>query len=179
MTFTCQNGDTVEGLSTVILTGSGARSINVDDINAITGYRPRTGSSYTKSIYYPTKTNSTGSSTSAASRTETTTSYYYKGSSYLTSTKEPYKMLFRNTSNSRNISYWLASRCVLSDYDGSTFYVHQVNGAYVSITSLYSGFPSLWSTHRDNEGVRPIVYLKPTVQTSGKDSSGAWTIFDK
>lgn len=27
--------------------------------------------------------------------------------------------------------------------------------------------------------IRPIVYLKATVTTNGKDSSGAWTIIDK
>lgn len=28
-------------------------------------------------------------------------------------------------------------------------------------------------------GVRPVVYLKTTVQTDGKDSNGAWRIVDK
>ena len=177
-TFTCQNGDTVEGLRTVTLTGSGARSINVDDINAITGYTPTTGSSYTKSIYYPTKTTSTGYS-GPANRTDTNTDYYYKGSSYLTSTEEPYKMLFRDTSDSSNIFYLLASRCVTSFSSDSWFNVRCVGSGGVHYFILGYGFGGRFGEESFGHGVRPIVYLKSTIQTSGKDSSGAWTIIDK
>ena len=177
-TFTCQNGDTVEGLRTVTLTGSGARSINVDDINAITGYTPTTGSSYTKSIYYPTKTTSTGYS-GPANRTDTNTDYYYKGSSYLTSTEEPYKMLFRDTSDSSNIFYLLASRCVTSFSSDSWFNVRCVGSGGVHYFILGYGFGGRFGDESFGHGVRPIVYLKSTIQTSGKDSSGAWTIIDK
>ena len=119
-TFSYVTGDLIEGTTTGTITGSGARSINVDDINNITGYSPTTGSSYTKSIYYPTKKTTTGYSTSATNRTDKNTYYSYTCSSYLTSTEEPYKMLFRNTSDSSDISYWLASRCVYSNSSKSS-----------------------------------------------------------
>ena len=131
-TFSYVTGDLIEGTTTGTITGSGARSINVEDINAITGYTPSAATTpYTKSIYYPTKTTLNGKSTSAANRTDKHTYYSYTGSSYLTSTEEPYKMLFRNTSDSSNISYWLASRCVYSYSSASDFRVVNVFGGDV------------------------------------------------
>ena len=120
-TFTYETGDLVEGTETRRITGSGARSINVDDINKMTGYIPIKENSYTKSIYYPTRNTSTGYSKTATSRTDVSTFYSYSASSSLISTEELYKVLFRDVSNSSNISYWLASRCVASGNYSSDF----------------------------------------------------------
>ena len=178
--FNYVTGDLVEGTETGEITGSGARSINVDDINKMTGYSPTTGSSYTHSIIYPTKTTSTGKSTSATSRTYADTYYSYTGSSYLTSTEEPYKMLFRNTANSSDISYWLTSRCiyVYPDNDIARFGVRCVRSGSLSDYGFLYGYSNDFIEYPYSLGVRPIVYLKSTIQTSGKDSSGAWIIMD-
>lgn len=157
-----------------------ARSINVDDINTITGYTPTTGNSYTKSIYYPTIYSETGYSSSAESITDTSTDYAYTGSEYLTdTTSEMYKMLFRDTEDSSNISYWLASRFISSYSSYSSFGARTVYDGAVDGNILGKGLSSGFNdSNTHGLGVRPIVYLKTTVQTSGKDASGAWTIID-
>lgn len=184
--FNYVTGDTIEGTTVGTITGSGARSINVDDVNKICGVTPSTAlnsnygkAPYTKSKYYPTTSQSTGHSTSAASRTDVYTSYNYRASNYLSNTTEIYKMLFRNTSNSRDIKYWLASRCVASYSSDSTFSVHAVNSGNVSRNNLGVGQSSSFYVYSDGSGVRPIVYLKSSIQTNGKNSSRAWNIIDK
>ena len=178
--FKYLTGDIIEGTTTGTITGSGARSINVDDINKICNVTPSKDLSsdygkapYTKSIYYPTTSQSTGKSKSAASRTDVHTYYYYTGSTYLTRTEEPYKMLFRN------ITYWLASRCVYSRSSDSNFRVRRVYSENVHYDSLGRGGSSGFGGDPSSNGVRPIVYLKSSIQTNGKNSSGAWTIIDK
>ena len=179
--FEYQTGDTVEGLTTGTITGSGARSINVDDINAITGYTPSaTTTPYTKSIYYPTTSQDTGYSTSVASRTDVNTYYTYTASTYLTdTTSEMYKMLFRDTEDTKNIYYWLASRSVSSNSVMGEFNLRSVWGGQVNKGDLFYSSSNAPNKYQRGYGVRPIVYLKSTVQTSGKDASGAWTIIDK
>jgi len=184
--FNYVTGDTIEGTTIGTITGSGARSINVDDVNRICGVTPSTVLSsnygkapYTKSIYYPTTRQSTGKSTSATSRTDVYTSYYYKVSNYLSNTTELYKMLFKNTANSSNISYWLASRCVGPDSSISYFYLHVVGNDYMDDAPLSYGSSSRFYEYSSGRGVRPIVYLKSSIQTNGKNSNGAWNIIGK
>ena len=185
-TFNYVTGDLIEGTTTGTLTGSGARSINVDDVNKICGVTPSTEldsnygkSSYTKSIFYPTTGKSTGYSTSATRRTDVSTCYQY-WSKYLTDkTTEVYKMLFRDTANSKNIHYLLASRCVNSQPNFSSFKVHNVSQGGIGYSSLFSGYSSNFEKFDANGGVRPIVYLKSNIQTSGQDSSGVWNIISE
>ena len=51
--FNYVTGDSTDGIDTGVLTGSGARSINVDDINKITMYIPSDGEAYSHTVYYP------------------------------------------------------------------------------------------------------------------------------
>lgn len=123
-TFTYETGDVVEGLIKGTITGSGARSITVEDINRITKYDPNNdeamkevgyGQEYTHTIYHPTKTTQNGESTNATERTDKDTSYDYEASQYLIDTESAmYKMLFGNDNDS---IYWIASRGVGS-YSG-------------------------------------------------------------
>ena len=186
--FNYVTGDIVVGTTVGTITGSGARSINVDDVNKICGVTPPTelysdnyGKAYKKSIYYPTTSQSTGKSTSATSRIDVYTYYSYTGSNYLTSTTEVYKMLFRNTSNSSNITYWLASRCEesydsCSNFDMRFVYSGAMDGCCILRYDVGGGYYECTSV---GYGVRPIVYLKSNIQTSGKNTSGAWNIIDK
>ncbi len=41
------------------------------------------------------------------------------------------------------------------------------------------GQPGDFVNDCNRNDIRPIVYLKPTIKTNGKDSSGAWTIVDQ
>ena len=183
-TFIYEVGDVVEGVEKRAYTGSGARSITVEDVNKICGVTPSTaernsgyGEEYTKSMYYPTRTEATGYSTSAASRKYKNTSYGYTG---IDKIENQYKMLFRNEGDTGDIIYWLASRCesdIANFFENfSVCWVHSGN-----VESAVIGFGSsrdFSEFSRDDVGVRPVVYLKSNIQTSGKDSSGAWTIIE-
>ncbi len=144
-TFTYETGDTVEGLTKGTITGSGARSITAEDINAITKYNPSNdeamkeegyGQEYTHTIYHPTKTTDNGASTSATERTDKFTAYDYEGSQYLTDATSPiYQMLF---GSSNDLVYGLASRGVNSYSDNAGFSV------FVVIEGGVRGNGSLW-----------------------------------
>ena len=182
--FNYVTGDTIEGTKIGTITGSGARSLNVDDVNEICGVMPSIAldsnygkAPYTKSIYYPTTSQSSGKSTSVASRTDVYTSYDYLASNYLESTTKLYKMLFRDVEDSNNIIYWLASRSVDSRSDIIYFDVCIINyGTVYNGRALSTGNTSEFS---HSYGVRPIVYLKSNLKTNGKNSNGAWNIIDK
>ena len=177
-TFSYEVGDVVEKVEKRAYTGSGARSITVEDVNKICGVTPSTelnseyGKEYTKSIYYPTRTTETGKSGSAASRTDKNTCYGYTGSDKILATSNEYKMLFENK------YYWLASRCVYSGSNLSYFYVHKLGSGDVGCAYVGEGCSGLFNELPDCYGVCPIVYLKSNIQTAGKDSSGAWTIIE-
>ena len=181
-TFSYEVGDVVGKVGKRTLTGSGARSITVEDVNKICGVTPSTeldsnyGKEYTKSIYYPTIKTETGYSTSKASRTDKRTEYTYTGSEKIVTTSNEYKMLFRNRADTGNITYWLASRCVKSGSNSSDFCVHAVARDCVDRAYVGIGYSDRFYEHSSSRGVRPIVYLKSDIQTSGKDSSEAWKI---
>ena len=176
--FSYEVGDVVGEVGKRTLTESGARSITVEDVNKICGVTPSTtldsnyGKEYTKSIYYPTIKTETGYSESAASRTDKNTYYSYTGSDKILATSNEYKMLFENK------YYWLASRCVYSDSYGSDFSVGHVASGCVHGTYVGHGTSDYFDEYSNYFGVCPIVYLKSDIQTSGKDSSGAWTIIE-
>ena len=182
-TFTYETGDTVEGLTKGTITGSGARSITVEDINKITKYDPNNdeemkkqgyGEAYTHTIYHPTKTTQNGKSTNATERTDKFTTYIYQGSKYLIETESAiYKMLFGNNNNS---TYLLASRGVTSASDVANFFGFYVRGGYVWRYCLCGSDSNSLIEGGDALSVRPIVYLKSNIQTSEKDASGAWMI---
>lgn len=89
--FEYVTGDLVEGTTTGKITGSGARSITIEDINKITGFKTSDyndiefpfGEPYTHTIFYPTKKTEKGESTSALERTDVNSYYKYSGSDYL------------------------------------------------------------------------------------------------
>ena len=191
-TFSYEVGDVVEGVEKRTLSGSGARSITVEDVNKICGVTPSTtldseyGKEYTISISYPTRKIAIGYSTSVASRKYKNTSYSYKGSDKISTTSNEYKILFRNAADTFNISYWLASRSVSANrvdvYSFCYFEVCDVLSG--DVNNLYccqgtsAGFFESCSYYDIGCAVRPVVYLKSNIQTSGKDSSGAWTIIE-
>lgn len=180
------------------ITGSGARSIKVDDINNFTGYNPGNGEMVSKAGYYPTKKTSNGVSPSGSTTiTRLSNSINYYGHEYETAMDNKiYNMLFKNEKDSSYISYWSASR-YYQDLLESSYLVVRVQGSitlpdgllgtkeehgYVGGISLFYNHALKLNTFKFNNvqfGVRPIVYLKSNLQTSGKNSSGAWTIIDK
>lgn len=179
-TFTYETGDIVEGVDKGTITGSGARSIKVEDVNAVTGFDPKTDSnyriSYTHTIYHPTKQTSTGISKSAVTRTDIQEYYSYKGVNYLTDIESAvYQILFRSINNLENISYWLASHCIATATNYADFCIRNVEDGKI-YSSWGSGNDNSFGEHVGVFGIRPLVYLKSSIQTTGKDESGAWMI---
>ena len=170
-TFTYEIGDPVDGIEFRLMSGSGARSINVDDINKILGYTPPFRGTFTKSAYYPTRMMDKGYFTWAESRTyEITELDYdiYEVNSSLTETMQD----IIHGSNGGYV-YWLADA---SQGLGPNFNVQFMDGSVVTYSTMFDGkVPSEWDNYMS---VRPIVYLKTNVQTIGKNSSGAWTIVE-
>ena len=174
--FNYVTGDSTDGIDTGVLTGSGARSINVDDINKITMYIPSDGEVYSHTVYYPTKKTITGYSNNAVNRTDKNTSLYYAGSDYLDYRTDIYNILFMNVQKNSNIAYWLASRS-LGKYNNVLYFnvcdidSNVVNGGAIAGSSE-TGFGELM----DNYGVRPIVYLKSNLRT--EKINGIWEIIE-
>lgn len=142
-------------------------------------------------VGYPTKTTIDGKSTNTMTRTDVFTSYHYLPSKYLDKTSVIYDVLFgrEDDKDFTDFGYWLASRsCAGGGTDSLFFAIGEVE--YKSNT-----YPDLWvsgnmigydpnvegnfSYSGDQHGVRPIVYLKETLQTTGKNNDGAWIIIDE
>ena len=84
-------------------------------------------------------------------------------------------MLFGN----KDMYYRIASRCVAASTGSKYVYVDHVNmGAVGGGSYLCHGYVYNNNAEERGEamGVRPIVYLKSNIQTSGKDASGVWII---
>ena len=188
--FVYVTGDIIEGTTAGTITGSGARSINMEDINKICGVTPSTAleSDYGKGTYinsyYPTIKKSNGISISTTNRINVYTAYSYTASNYVANTAEIYKLLFRNIKNTNDIAYWLASRCVSFGSNYTNFITRCVNNGYAEygIVSGLTVFNSNGNSYYESaysSGIRPIVFLKSTLKTNGKNASGAWNIIDK
>ena len=147
------------------ITGSGARSITIEDINKQAGI---TETDYTtlnsnygnttnpiEDVYYPIITTPNGKSSSAGVKNLEYTYYYYSNTKI--ENTDVQNMLF-------NGNYWLASRCFSTYSSYSNFYVRNV---YVSSTlahSLcYGDSSDLHEYARSLFAVRPIVILKSNV----------------
>ena len=192
MTTTYKYGDTIADLDegsqlTGTITGSGARSINVDDVNRMCGITTEQQlnainneygtTPYTHTIYYPTISTANGKSTAKAERSERYTRYYYNASTYLTDTSsELYKMLFRDIGNANYISYWLGSYCVGSTANNASFYVNSISNGCIDRTEVCVGNSSNLSESSKRFAIRPIVYLRNNIQTKGKNANNAWIL---
>lgn len=200
--FTCYTGDTIEGLDTVELTGSGARSINADDINNITGfgktsdstYAPGHGDTIIHTVGYPTKMTSDGKSTTTINRIDIDTSYSCYPVDYLDEESPIYDTLFNTVDEGEyNWGYWLASRAVSGGDTSCCFTVGHLEPEYERYygNDVYAYEPRVimysnifgWQDGEFIEsgaqyGIRPIVYLKTTLETTGKNENGEWIIID-
>lgn len=178
-TFEYETGDVVEGLDKGEIRGSGARSIKVDDINKITGYDPTKDEEVkdtylketTHTIFHPTKTTESGVSQTAESRTEINTRYAYQQSD---ATSTIYKMLFRNIEDTTDIFYWLSSRGVA---DGN-YSIYEGGRGGITYSTLLGQYNGAYQSSIPDK-IRPIVYLKSNLRTTGKDENGAWVISEE
>lgn len=177
-------GDESEGLTTRTVTGSGARNLNIEDINKLTGYIPNVDSTlYTNSRIYPSKKTDKGYTNDSETRkVRSINNYRYERDDYSKSLSSEGSMALGWYFPYNK--YWLASRGV--DYaSGYISYSVLTCTEYGSVgmketlvysdgtrsihprkespTSINGGSTDLNTAH--TSGVRAIVYLKPTVRT--------------
>ena len=174
-TFSYITGNSSDENITGKLTGSGARSITLGDINKITGYETSGANTGIEKRYYPTTKTNTGYSTTAEDKFFEYECDPYNVNEYLNDKESNiYKLLF-----SEGYTYWCASRMV-NEYETTLYFQvgfidsSDVLGADVGVGD-YNNFDNSYS---DWYGIRPIVYLKTNLKTNGKDSNGAWTIIE-
>lgn len=167
-------GGPEDGELTGQITGSGARSIRVEDINKYAGIEEdengnlifsdgiKVNSNYGTmtnpilDIFYPTITEGDGKSTSPGARNLKCTSYSYNKSKITNA--EIQNMLF--TGN----YYWLASRCIYPYSSDAYFYVHFVGPSDVNPSYLCYGYGSFLDEYSTNNcAVRPLVSIKSEV----------------
>ena len=158
-------GGPTDGNLTGEITGTGARSITIEDINKQAGITETDyttlNSNYgstrnpTTNIYYPTITTSNGKSSSAGVKNLEYT--YYNYSNTKIENTDVQNMLF-------NGNYWLASRCVYAASGNSRFYVRSVDGSRANANYFCEAYSSrLNELTSSNYAVRPIVILKSNV----------------
>ena len=158
-------GGPTDGNLTGEITGTGARSITIEDINKQAGitetdyttldsnYGSKTNP--TTNVYYPTITTPNGKSSSAGVKNLEYTYYYYSNTKI--ENTDVQNMLF-------NGIYWLASRCIDTNSSNSYFNVRLVDDS-----DSYADYLCYGNRSDLNEGanshcaVRPIVILKSNV----------------
>ena len=171
---------------------TGARSLNVEDINKLENYDPTTYSAYGEIYTYrfPTSGNymqykrTKADGTLITDWTNITTCQTYRAPGETEAEKisadnrndtgrslENTSDIISNGTGSRDVWQWLASRCINCTSKSAGFYVRYVC-SIVSNTPLYSssGDPYSISGH-----VRPVVTLESDIQLSGNSTDG-WTI---
>ena len=182
-------GGPTDGELTGQITGSGARSIRVEDINKYAGITedengiPRfsdgtavdsiygSTTNPTVNVYYPTITKEDGKSTSAGVKNLKFTSYGYDRSKV---NQEIQNILW--TGN----NYWLASRCVDPASSDAGFNVRLVYSSGVGAGSLCGGFSSILRGYASSFcAVRPLVSLKSEVidiDAGYNEATGGWKL---
>lgn len=167
-----------------------ARSITVEDINSLTGFDPQKEGygihtqTYTSGDYFVNLTYGSGNSGivtgfnygeySTYGKVTADANYNYTGRTYLANTTNSYKMVFRNSSDSGDKMYWLASRCVNFGSSNCDFRVRRVNGGSVgNYTLCYS---SNSAGREDSRAVSPVVYLKSNIQLTWDSANNRWNL---
>ena len=170
------------------ITGSGARSIRIDDINNIVGiYEDKDGiikfsdgtvvhptygvtTKPETNVYYPTISTSTGKSNEAGVKNLKYTNYAYNNERIGDS--EIQSILC-------NGRYWVASRCISSDSSSSSFKVFRAYTYGVYSHDLCSGNDSLLSESSFTDySVRPVVTIESNainIQAGSNEQTG-WNL---
>lgn len=194
-TMSYKTGYTIDGVTTGRIIGTGARSLSEEDLLNMTGYIPKAnqddyykyGNSYTVNIYYPTHKTTTGYSSSNITKAIKRTVYNVTEVTESISTESPeYDLIYNFTHPIFNAKekYFVSGRTEASygdEYSGGVnfqvMYHHYNNG--LGIANLFHSYNSGNNSFYDyRSSIRPIVYLKPSIKTIGKNADGAWTIVE-
>ena len=162
------------------------RSINVVDINSLTGYTPATPSSqtYTSGKFWD-KANNIFKTATTANPVTVESDYYF----YTVATTMPlYDTLIKGTTNGSGGTgtnypnyYWLGSRCASAySSDDANFSVRAVSSGDVRSGKLVNANTSWGFGGFENAlGVRPVVTLKSNIQieeATATEGVATWTI---
>ena len=171
-------GGPEDGILTGKITGSGARSITIEDINKQAGITEEDyvtldmnyGNTANSTIHYPTITTTSGKSDSAEEKNLKYTNYSYPSSKI----KNPViqNMLF-------NGNYWLASRSIKSFSSTSLFCVRYVNSYLTDANDLCDGnSPYVGEGVFTSYAIRPVVTLKSNVIdiNTNYNTEGHWNL---
>ncbi len=179
-----------------------ARSINVDDINNLTGFNPETSEWGDKEYYlnnrtktytsggpfWDKNTNTFRNATTENPITIDNTYYYYTVNEniplYDTLIEESKTYTGEYKEENYPMFYWLASRSVNAYDSGSNFNVHNVVSGNVNNWYLFHANPNGSTLERARAfAVRPIVTLNANVQLNtsdiakdGSEEAKAWTL---
>ena len=177
---------------------TGARSINVEDINKAAGLKTEQdlkniNSSYKYNeiiewegeIFYPTlkSTNTSNPGQSTNKSKEYLCTYYSYRKDRITD--DTLKEMIFDT----NDMYWLSSRCtaitlntVLKSIRYHVFYISTTGGILdctsmcgISMLSIFDGNRPLYQSGAIDYGIRPVVTLKSDIQVE-KNEDGVWTL---
>ena len=167
-----------------------ARSIDIYDINNLTGFNPETSDWGNKDYYlnnrtktytsggpfWDKNTNTFRNATTESPVTVDNTYYYYTVNEniplYDTLIEESKTYTGDYSEENYPMFYWLASRSVYVDDDGSIFRVRVVGSGGVSFWHLFSA--NAYGTTNENAyacAVRPIVTLNSSVQIDTSDTT--------
>ena len=171
---------------------SGARCIKAEDIMQMFGEQPlneldnKYGTKpYLHDMYYPTIANGLGASGGKTERSDEYTYYVYNCLNHLQDngikSYAQYNVLFENYVNNKgSLSFYLATRYVESLESKVRFGVMKGTGGYIQGMQIItdSSCRSEWYLSNDfcSAPIRPLVYLDPTIETSGKNAAGAWVL---
>lgn len=137
-----------------------ARSINVDDINALTGYKPEatTSYTYTSGKFWDKASNTFKTATTADPVTvENSDYYYYKG-------------------GETTMFFWLGSRSADAHGNHAFFEVRAVySGAVRGLALVDANTDGIFDEREYAYGVRSVVTLKSNIQVEETTATGGVT----
>ena len=190
------NAETVlKNLCSTLYTSSygEARSINVDDINALTGFNPETSDwddkdyylnnrskTYTSGKFWDKASNTFKTATTADPVTVEHSYYYYT----VAETMPLYDTLIQDSTTYTGdysetnypLFYWLGSRSAYASDNYATLYVRAVDGGGVGNWSLVIAAPGGdFGEYESACGARPVVTLKSNIQVEETTATGGVT----
>lgn len=186
--FEYEIGDVVEGTTTKQIIDSGARNLRMEDIEKLLGIQPVQLETATFTIpYMLTLTNENRHLENTVTRTYENIIRNFEFSLENSGLADA----FLGLKESAGDSYLLSNRYVYGTgytnglYKTIVYYIPGITEQKIKINDTYfagdvnNNGSSFYSWCDVRGYIKPVVYLKTTVETDGKDANGAWRIVDK
>lgn len=174
--FTYQAGNPlIDTVKTGTISGSGARSITIEDINKAINHTETAKKETTfNEGYHPTIATESASTTAKKVITTSASTDHYYVKDIIDTSNPMYNILSYS-------SFWINSRIYMDSSSKLSYgtYVMGDSGFVGQSQFCDAGFGSLYSYSANRKRVKPIVYLKTTLKTSGKDANDAWILIDE